>query len=220
MKRILLAMLLMFSLTDYAQTYTNDDKSLTGVFEVQNKTKAEIFSAINKWISINYNSGKSVTQLSDAGGGNIVVKGINEVNYTNSYKTISNSKYVQPTISTKLNHLIDISVKDNRFRIVYRITYFVPTSISVNSIMTTNPLELAAFGCINLNGPTDVSIEFYNKVYEPYLKMGSVGKTKRELFFTQTKPMFDECNANLIVDIKKTMLSIQSAVTSPTKDGW
>ena len=84
MKKLILGLLMAVSFYSNAQEYKIEEKAVTGIFEVPNKSKAEIFSAISKWISINYNSGKSVTQLSDAEGGNIVVKGINEITYSNT----------------------------------------------------------------------------------------------------------------------------------------
>ena len=49
----------------------------TFIQEVEGKTKQEIFSSLNKWVALNYNSAMNVIQLSDANGGSIIVKGIN-----------------------------------------------------------------------------------------------------------------------------------------------
>lgn len=216
MKKILFTTLLMLSLSNYAQTYTIEDKTLTGVFEVQGKTKAQIYSAINKWISINYNSGKSVTQLSDSEGGNIVVKGINETTYKNTYKILyPNNKYVPADYPLLLNHLIEVNIKDNKFRITYRIIDYVPATPLVPYSLDKN-----AFDCINFNNSSDASILEYNNQIESLLKMGFIGAAKRGTVTALTKPSFDEVNSNIITSIKTTMLSIQSAVTTPTTDGW
>ena len=216
---MLLAMLLMFSLTDYAQTYTNDDKSLTGVFEVPSKTKAEIFSAINKWISINYNSGKSVTQLLDAEAGNIVVKGINQINYNNGAKILyPNMKSIPEINVMKFNHLIEINVKENKYRVNYRILeieYDQAVAVYMTPSLTKN-----GFDCINLNGTPVAVITSINDSLETTLKMGFIGKEKRETYKANTKPMYDGINSTIVADMKATMLSIQSAVNSQTKDGW
>ena len=92
-----------------AQEYKLEDKTITGVFEVKEKSKAEIFASINKWVSINYNSAKNVVQMNDLESGTIIIKGINEVTYKNSMKELyPNKKYVEEYAKTKFNHLIEI----------------------------------------------------------------------------------------------------------------
>jgi hypothetical protein len=54
MKKIALGLLMLMSFYSNAQEYKLEEKSVTGIFEVNGKTKAELFSAINKWISVNY----------------------------------------------------------------------------------------------------------------------------------------------------------------------
>ena len=216
MKNLIIAFVLVLSLSGYSQTYTNDDRSLTGVFEAPNKTKAEIFSAINKWISINYNSGKSVTQLSDADAGNIVVKGINSTMYRNTYKILyPNMKGVPDYYPLSLNHLIEVNVKDNKFRITYRLIDYSPAIPAV-----PYSLDDVAYNCINFNGSSDESILAYNNRVDSLLKMGLVGKTKRESVSATAKPAFDELSATLIADMKKTMESINKSITSPTSNEW
>ena len=90
-----------------AQEYKLEEKSVTGIFEANGKTKAELFSAINKWISVNYNSEKTVVQLSDTEGGNIIIKGITEGKY--------NLKPFRPKFKrdkykiVKFNHLDEVN---------------------------------------------------------------------------------------------------------------
>jgi hypothetical protein len=219
MKRILFATLLMLSISNYAQTYTTEDKALIGVFEVQGKTKAEIYSAINKWISINYNSGKSVTQLSDDEGGNIVIKGINEVSYPNISKIIyPNMKSIQDIATMKLNHLIEINIKDNKFRMIYKIVdlYIEPAAVE----FMTPEITKMTNDCINLNGISDDALLTSSEFMDSNLKKAKIGKEKRDKIKELTKPMYDELNTNLVANMKATMLSIQSAVTTPANDGW
>ena len=216
MKKILFGLLMAVSFYSNAQEYKLEDKALSGVFEAQGKTKAQIYSAINKWISINYNSGKSVTQLSDGEGGNIVVKGINETKYKNTYKILyANSSFVPVDYPLLLNHLIEVNIKDNKYRITYRISNYEPAMPSV-----PYSLDKYAFDCINFNGSSDASILEYSNQVNSLLKMGLIGATKRATITALTKPSFDEFNANLVANIKTTMLSIQSAVTTPATDGW
>jgi hypothetical protein len=218
MKKILFATLFMLSFTDYAQTYTIDEKALTGVFECQGKSKAQIFSAISKWISINYNSGKSVTQLTDSEGGNIVVKGINEITYQNYSKILyPNMKSLPDTAVMKFNHLIEFNVKDDKFRIIYKIVdlYFEP---EVKAVLTPDILKIF-FDCINFKGLPDSTILTYSDYQDSNLKAALIGKEKREKLKQSSKPMFDEINSNIITEMKMTMSLINKSVLEPS-DGW
>jgi hypothetical protein len=219
MKNVLFALLLILPTAIYAQTYTTEDKVLTGVFETQGKTKAQIFSAINKWISINYNSGKSVTQLSDVDAGNIIVKGINEVSYPNISKIIyPNMKSISDIATMKLNHLIEINIRDNKFRIIYKIVDF-HIDPAMAGYMTPEMIKMSN-DVINLNGISDAALFTTSEFLDMSFKKSMIGKEKRDLVKESIKPTYDELNRNLIANMKTTMLSIQSAVTTPTTDGW
>jgi hypothetical protein len=195
-----------------AQEYKLEQKSVSGVFEIKEKTKAEIFASINKWISINYNSAKNVVQMNDLESGTIIIKGINEVIYKNSMKELyPNNKYLLEYTTTKFNHLIEINIKDNRFRIIYRITDIASEDGGYNYLI----LNLIAFDGIN-----DNAITAYNDKMEPLLKMGLIGKEKREKYKSLTKPMFIVLNDNLVADIKLTMQSIVLSINKTTKDEW
>ena len=195
-----------------AQEYKLEEKTVTGVFEIKEKTKAEIFASINKWVSINYNSAKNVVQMNDLESGTIIIKGINEMSYKNSMKELyPNNKYVQEYTITKFNHLIEINIKDNKFRIIYKITDIATEDGGYNSLF---------FKCIGFDGINDNSITEYNEEMEGLLKKGLIGKEKREKFKSLTKPMFEGLNNNLVNDMKKTMQSIEKSITETTKDKW
>ncbi len=219
MKKTVLGILILMSLCSNAQEYKKEDKALTGIFEAQGKTKAQIYSAINKWISINYNSGKSVTQLSDGEAGNIILKGINEVSYPNISKIMyPNMKSIQDISIMKLNHLIEINIKDNKFRIIYKIVdFYIDTATA--GYMAPEIIKMTN-DCINLNGISDEALFKSTEYMDMNLKKGMMGKEKRDKVKEATKPMYDELNTNLVVNMKTTMLSIQSAVTSTTNEGW
>ncbi|MBC7525900.1 MAG: DUF4468 domain-containing protein [Flavobacterium sp.] len=208
MKKILLGTLLMFCLTTFGQTYKIEEKSITGVFDVDGKSKAEIFSAINKWISINYNSAKNVIQLNDAEAGNIIIKGINEVTCKSVAKTLyPKNAYIPENTTTKFNHLIEINVKENKFRIIYR-------------IIDSEGLDDNFFNCIKLNGDNEANIITYNDEVEIGLKKGLIGQEKRELYKLKSTVMFEDIRFGLENSMKATMLSIEKSVKTATTDGW
>jgi hypothetical protein len=211
MKKIIPLMLLITSIT-YAQEYKLEEKTVTGIFEVKEKTKAEIFASINKWITLNYNSAKNVVQMNDLESGTIIIKGINEVIYKNSMKELyPNNKYVEEYSRTKFNHLIEINIKDNKFRIIYKITDIATEDVGYNSLI---------FNCIDFNGIKESAIIEYNDKMDGLLKQGLIGKEKRENFKSLTKPMFESLSNSLVSDIKATMTSIEKSITESTKDKW
>lgn len=213
MKKILLGFLMLAGFYSNAQEYKLEEKSVIGVFEANGKTKAEIFSAINKWISINYNSSKTVVQLSDAEGGNVVVKGINEAKCKNNSKVLMPNAKIDEYSVMKFNHLIEINIKDNKFRIIYKITDYVMEIDGYENIKNMT------FKGINFNGVDDTSIAALYEFSEQSLKDGLVGKEKRDRFLSLLKPTYEELNANIIANIKVTMESIAKSTTVDS-DGW
>ena len=150
--------------------------------------------------------------MNDKEAGTIIIKGINEVVYKNTMKSLyPNNKYIQEYSTTKFNHLIEINIKDNRFRIIYRITDIASKDVGYNNLI---------FNCINFNGNNDQAIIKYNEFIDVSLKQGLIGKKKRAKFKSKTKPMFDELNNSIVTDIKSTMKSIEKSVESKKKDDW
>ena len=210
MKKISLLFLLsfLFCLSN-SQVLKTDAKSITGTFDAKEKTKSDLFSSINKWISINYNSAKNVIQMNDLESGTIIVKGINEVEFKNTAKQIyPNSKNMPETATVKFNHLIEFNIKDNKFRIIYKIT-------GVNSEVYDNLF----FNSINLDTIDNNAIQTYNGAIEEMLKKGGIGKEKRKTFLDLSIPMFQDINIRLSDNIKLTMLSIEKSVYE-SNDNW
>lgn len=212
MKKIYLIVLFV-NLSLQAQEWKVAEKSVTGVFNVD-KPKSELFALINKWVSLNYNSAQNVIQMNDAESGTMIIKGINEVTYSNlPGKVISpNSKYVSEKTTTKFNHTIEINVKDNKFRIVYTITDVVSPS-AAGDIFATQ-----FFNCINLTGENTEAIKAYNDQSEKFLKQGMIGKEKRERYKQAIIDMFAELNQKIVENMKATMISIESSTKS--EDKW
>ncbi len=211
----LILSILILTLTSYyciGQEYESEEKSVTGIYEIPETNKSVLFASINKWISINYNSAKNVIQLNDKESGTIIIKGINEVIYKNTMKTLyPKNKYIQDYSTIKFNHLIEINIKDNKYRIIYRIIDIASEDTGSNNIV---------FKCVNLNGTKEESIIEYNQFIDNLLKKGLIGVKKREKFQSLTKPMFEELNTSLLNDIKQTMKSIKQSVFSKSKNDW
>lgn len=193
-----------------SQEWKVSEKSVTGVFSVE-KSKTDLFALINKWISINYNSAQNVIQMNDAESGTIIIKGINEVNYSNLTGKFLAPSYSADVISSKFNHTIEINVKDNKFRVIYTIT-------GVSNDPNGAIFSALFYDCVNLTGENTAAISAYNEETEKYLKQGLIGKQKREKYKQAVVDMFSELNKNLLENIKSTMLSIDNS--TKTEDKW
>jgi hypothetical protein len=205
-----------FSFVSFGQEYEMESKIVTGIFEVNDKTKSDLFSEINKWISINYKSSKNVIQLNDKEAGVIIIKGTNEVQYENAWKELYKKKGIIPKYSNlKINHLIEINIKDNKFRIIYKISDIEDLNNVFNNMVIKN-----CPNCIALNKINENSITECNEFIDDYLKRGMLGKKKRIKFISMTNEMFKLINSTLILDIKQIMNSIHKSVLSEKKNDW
>ena len=199
----------------YSQEYTLEKKTVTGVFDAERITKSEIFSSINKWISLNYNSALSVVQLNDKEAGNIILKGINEAVYKNVAKEFyPNNKYLTEFYSIKFNHTIEINVKDNKYRILYTLTGMIDEDNAMDIINNM------VFDLIDFTGLKQEPVDTYNNYIDDQWKKALMGKNKREKIQERTRPVFEDLNKSVLADIKLTMLSIEKTVKSTKNDEW
>ena len=203
-------MLFITTLTN-AQEYKLEGKTITGTFDIKDKGKSEMFALINKWISINYNSAKNVVQMNDLESGTIIIKGINEVKYKNPLKIIYPNLAAEFT-TIKFNHLIEVNVKDNKFRIIYKLIEIYMVDATV-----INDTKLI---CVNLDGSRKAEVDEYMVLTEENFKKAYKNKEKREKLLEASRLSFEEVNTNLINDIKATMQSVEKSVIEATKDKW
>jgi len=210
MRKFILLMLFVTTITN-AQEYKLEEKTVTGIFEVKEKTKAEIFASINKWVSINYNSARNVVQMSDLESGTIIIKGINEVKHKNPIKIIYPNLAAEFT-TIKFNHLIEVNVKDNKFRIIYKLTeiYMVDATVINDSKMIS----------VNLDGSRKAEVEEYMVLMDENFMKAYKNKEKREKLLEAYRLSFEEINTTLKNDIRATMQSIEKSVSEATKDKW
>jgi hypothetical protein len=210
MKNTLLSFLLFISAFCFSQEYKTNTTSVTGVFEAKDKSKSELFSLINKWLSINYKSSKHVIQLNDLESGTIIVKGINTVKTKNALKKLYPNSSPEHNFY-EFNHLIEINVKDNKFRITFTLIDIV-SGVSLN--------DRFSMECINLQGVDQNSVDFYNEKMDSLLRTGLVGKKKRDEFKSESKDYLTVVNNDILQSAKEIMLSIDETVKESISDKW
>lgn len=218
MKKIFYIFLFISTISN-AQEFTSENKTLTGVFDVNEKTKTEIFNLINKWIALNYKSSKSVIQMSDLNTGTIIIKGIDNVQFTNPSKEIlhKNENDYPKYQAVYYYYTMEINIKDYKYRVVYDITSISEVGLDPYlSIYKVIPEDLI-FNCLNFNEVDLNYVSNYNTNLANFYQGKSQKKTKeREQIILSTKPMFLELTTNLNLSVKETMLSINKAVTGNT----
>ncbi|WP_165749881.1 DUF4468 domain-containing protein [Cellulophaga sp. Z1A5H] len=203
----------------YAQEYILQEKTVESIFEVEGKSRTEIFTSINKWIALNYNSAQNVVQLNDKESGNIIIKGINQAVYKNVMKELyPKNKYMQEFSTVEFNHTMEVNIKDDKFRIIYTLTDIItPSPVAGYNLESQYNM---VFDMLDFTGLKQEKIDNYNNYIEELWKKSMVGKKKREEFKEMTKPTFEEMNKGVIESIKLTMLSIGNTVKSSKKDDW
>ena len=203
----------------YGQEFEYAEKTITGIYQADGKSKSEIFSAINKWIALNYNSAKNVVQLNDKESGTIIVKGINKAVYKNVMKEMyPKNKFMQEYNTVEFNHTIEINVKDNRYRIIYHLTDIItPAPVAGYNLEQQYSI---VFDMIDFTGLKQEKIDAYNQYVDELWKKAMVGKKKREKFKEMTKPTFEELNKGVKESVKATMNSVGTTVKSTKKDDW
>lgn len=202
-------MMLIYTL-GYSQDYKSDSNSFTGVFEAKDKNKTELFSLINKWLSINYKQSKYVIQLNDLESGTIIVKGLNTVKTKNALKKLYPLSLPEFNYY-ELNHLIEINVKDGKYRITYSI---------IDIVSGIGPNDRFSNECIDFDGVDQIIIDNYNDRMDKLLRTGLVGKKKRDEFRLETKEYLDNVNKDIIESAKSIMLSVQKTIQSSYNDKW
>lgn len=204
MKKLVLGAILLFSTMCFSQEFKIEDKSISNVYTVEGKTKSEIYSAINKWVAINYNSAKNVIQMNDVESGTIIVKGINSFTTSNPAKAAyPNNPYILDVQKMSFNHLIEIDIKDNKFRVTYKITDVNEGDLTIGNISFMNYQEQAS-RVSNMEKPS------------------LIGQKKWDLLMNATKQHIIDTNELLIKDLKGTILSINLSVKNDNskEDKW
>lgn len=195
-----------------AKNFKLEKHRLSGVYEVEKKTKEELYSLINRWISINYNSANNVIQMNDKESGTIIVKGINKVRY----KSNIDVRYLKEDVYLIFRHLIEINIKNGRFRVI-----FTPLNIDNDSDIIYGVDNMVVFEAINLVEVKDEDLIRFNKQFDDYLRGAYLlGKSRRDKLKPMTKQRFNELTEVLRQDIIILLTSLELAVNDEGRDDW
>jgi hypothetical protein len=216
MKKVLIGLFMLVGFYSNAQEYKLEEKSISCVFDANGKTKAELYLIINKWISLNFVSPKTVLQLNDADTGNIIIKSSDKIMYKCLYLSFLPKIYIEKGsfeyILGTYGNLIEIDVKDNKYRVKYTINQCIK---DFNNDINTTEL----YKGINFINDNYDNVD-YNILADSYCKYFNIKKKDRENFILTLKPTFKEINTVLEKVIKTSLLSIDELVKSTKNDKW
>lgn len=215
-KNILISIILILTTFHvlFSQQFEIDGKTYTAVFEFENKSKAEIFASLNRWIAINYDSAQEAIQMNDKESGIIIVKGKNIINTINLFKSwFPNLKFWPANSFVTFSDMIEINAKENRARVIYTIS-------GVESIDNLIYDSALFDSCIRFQGSKEDDLQNYDVWSEQYLKSILTPKRKKELYKQDTRIMFNDLNNQLNVYAQTLMYSLQKSVLEGRKDDW
>lgn len=220
-KIIRLITLLIFVLSisiSYAQNYSFQEKTITGVFEAKGKNKTEIFNSISKWIALNYNSAQDVVQLKNSESGTIIVKGINVSTFKNARKQFYQDKYQEENSTAQFNHTMEINVKDEKFRVIYELTDVYNPSPQLG--MSSNTEVLLIFDMLDFTELKQNKVDNFNNWVDELWKSSWISKRRRQKFMSTTRPFMKGLIEGVKLNIQSTMNSIYESVIKTKKDDW
>lgn len=192
------------------------EKKITATVDAIGKSKSEIYSSINKWVSLNYNSANNVIQMNDKESGIMIVKGLSAISYINPVRaTYPKTKSFPSKNKMYLNHLLEIKVKENKYRLIYTVYGIVDNAIK--NVMDRNP---NTFDCINLNGATNESIGKFNYYCLDFCKKNLMGKKRQAKYLSLSKPIFEEINSSIALSFVSNFISITKMVNETSDDDW
>ncbi|MCA0933096.1 DUF4468 domain-containing protein [Lutimonas saemankumensis] len=208
MNNLTLIIALILSFNVFGQEFEVEERGMTAVLKEENKSKSELFANINKWISITYNSSNDVIQLNDKESGAIIIKGINTVTYKNYMKELyPRNKYIQGSVTQTFNHLIEINIKDEKYRVIYKVTN------------VENDVQGIMMSLIDLRGSNEDRLYLYEELFKANAK-GGVSKKKMEEMIVCQKKGLKEMNDILILNVKSTIHSLRSFVKQELEEDW
>jgi hypothetical protein len=148
--------------------------------------------------------------MNDGGSGTIIVKGINQIVYDNNQKILyPNNKLIPKTTTMKFNHLIEVNIKEGRYRVVYKI---------VSLVIDPDGLYPQFFNCINFEGTNEDAIQSYMEQFKVNLK--NISAKKRDPFLLSVEPQLIDINSKLKTSIEFTMKSIRESIGDSKGDEW
>ena len=74
--------------------------------------------------------------MNDKESGDIIIKGINSVVYKNTMKSLyPRNKHITETTTTKFNHIVEFNIKENKYRVNYKIVDIASKDLGTNNLI-------------------------------------------------------------------------------------
>ena len=180
-----------------AQEYLLEEKSVSSVFEVANKSQEELYQDILAYFGSEDISGSFTLASEDKEQGNIRLEQNAQVFYKNIGKLMyPNRSGMAELLSAEFIYHHEISVSDG--------TYLVRSElIAMNKEMYGR--DELFFDCLDFEEIEQEKLEAYNDSMDKLLKMNVVFKGRRQIFKDNSRSQFEDASQNILSGIMSDM---------------
>lgn len=183
-----------------AQEYLIEGRSATIVYEVSDKSKAELFQAAMEWFQKEESESQYTIDTSDAVAGFIKVSELNQVYYKNIGKLMYPKRSgMAEMLSGDFSYTIDLVFEDGTYMVKYELTGMEKEMYGRDDLF---------YACIDFEEIDEQALAEYNKSMNKLLTMNAVFKKRRNIFKDNSKAQFEDASQNILNSMTSNMGSL------------
>ncbi len=183
-----------------AQEYLIEGRSATIVYEVSDKSKAELFQAAMEWFQKEESESQYTIDTSDAVAGFIKVSEVNQVYYKNIGKLMYPKRSgMAEMLSGDFSYKIDLVFEDGTYMVKYELTGMEKEMYGRDDLF---------YACIDFEEIDEQALSEYNKSMNKLLTMNAVFKKRRNIFKDNSEAQFEDASQNILNSMTSNMGSL------------
>ena len=188
--------------TAEAQEYLIEGKSATIVYEVTEKTKADLYQAALQWFEKEESTSEYIIESSDPNAGIIRVSEINQVYYKNIGKLMYPKRSgMAELLSGDFSYDIELVFEDATYMVKYVLTGMEKEMYGRDDLF---------YACIDFEEIDEEALAEYNKSMNKLLTMNAVFKKRRDIFKDNSRSQFEDASQNVLNSMTSNMGSLYS----------
>ena len=188
--------------TAEAQEYLIEGKSATIVYEVPEKTKADLYQAALQWFENEESTSEYIIESSDPNAGIIRVSEINQVYYKNIGKLMYPKRSgMAELLSGDFSYDIELVFEEGTYMVKYLLTGMEKEMYGRDDLF---------YACIDFEEIDEEALAEYNKSMNKLLTMNAVFKKRRDIFKDNSRSQFEDASQNVLNSMTSNMGSLYS----------
>jgi len=188
--------------TAEAQEYLIEGKSATIVYEVTEKTKADLYQAALQWFEKEESTSEYIIESSDPNAGIIRVSEINQVYYKNIGKLMYPKRSgMAELLSGDFSYDIELVFEEGTYMVKYLLTGMEKEMYGRDDLF---------YACIDFEEIDEEALAEYNKSMNKLLTMNAVFKKRRDIFKDNSRSQFEDASQNVLNSMTSNMGSLYS----------